>query len=249
MLAHTRRSLAVGPAGSLALAGSKISSVAAARRALSASAASPAATSKGPLQRLLDWFTFRPEESYPGFTFPVSTYRYPSPGSPAKHEPVRVPQLEDPETLFNTQYYTRDTRRNKAPIVLYASKGHDALPFPKASEVQLLGSPGRVNPTVAMYDPTGTRTTMTTTWKAMNALIEKHRPNHLPQPWWAQTPAHVPALAKVNAATVSNAREAERVRAAQKKLEELKAMRPTSSAAGRYFKPVFVGKDQREAEW
>jgi len=51
-----------------------------------------------------------------------------------------------------------------------------------------LGSKGRKNPAVERYDPTGTRSAMTTTWKAMHAELAKHQPDHLPSAWWDKNP-------------------------------------------------------------
>ena len=155
------------------------------------SAAAKKKAPAGALQGFLDFFSFRPESEFVEFTPPVGQYRHPSPG--ADHGKVSIPDVPDEDLKFNIQYYTRDTRRNQPPMKVM-SANYDALPLPKESDIQQLGSPGRPNPNVALYDPTGTRSTMTTTHKQMRALVEKRRPDHLPAPWWAKDPKLVASI-------------------------------------------------------
>jgi hypothetical protein len=51
-----------------------------------------------------------------------------------------------------------------------------------------LGSKGRKNPAVERYDPAGTRSAMTTTWKAMNEELAKRQPDHFVRSWWELDP-------------------------------------------------------------
>ncbi len=83
--------------------------------------------------------------------------------------------------VFDIKYYTRDVVRNTAeptPMGLSAKTaaehGLSAVVRPDA------GSPGMKNPDVMRYDPSGARSAMTTNWAALNAGLEKARPNHLP---------------------------------------------------------------------
>ena len=47
------------------------------------------------------------------------------------------------------------------------------------------GSPGMKNPAVARYDPTGLRSTMTASWKELDAaLLKNAEPDHFPDPVW-----------------------------------------------------------------
>jgi hypothetical protein len=155
-------------------------------RALSTADSNNNSTSKSPLQRLIDYFSFRP--GAPGYAnyprkAPVGEgYRYPSPGSDERGTP-KIPSVPIGDDLvYNTQYYTRDTRRNKPPAVIYA-QDMKSLPFPEKG-LPPLGSPGRQNFNVALYDPSGSRSAMTTSHKAMNSALEAHRPNHLPMAPW-----------------------------------------------------------------
>ena len=55
------------------------------------------------------------------------------------------------------------------------------------------GSVGLKNPAVARYDPTGLRSTMTASWKELDAAVLKNAlPDHFPTPVW------VPQLEKLN---------------------------------------------------
>lgn len=152
---------------------------------------------KSPLRRLVDWLSFRPgapgyamfarKEDMPGAE---KAYRYPSPGSAERGE-AKVPQQESDDLVYSTQYYTRDVRRNQQAAIITANNV-EALPFPK--EIPQLGSPGRFNANVAAYDPSGSRSAMTTSYKAMNTALEQHRANHLPRPTWMRDPEAVKRL-------------------------------------------------------
>jgi len=109
----------------------------------------------------------------------IAGYRYPSPGSAS--EGANIPSLNEGEDPYNTQYYTRDTTAHKKDIFVISSK---TLSEGTVISESKLGSPGNKNPAVLKYDPTGTRSAMTTTWEALDAELAKHQPNHLPTPCW-----------------------------------------------------------------
>ncbi|CCI39414.1 unnamed protein product [Albugo candida] len=99
-------------------------------------------------------------------------YREPSPSSQPKD--VHVPSYPNKESVYNIQYYTRDTRRNLAKE--FAVEMHPSIPIKKIVELPEgapKGSPGNKNPAVLGYDPTGTRSAMSTTHAAMNQLLQR----------------------------------------------------------------------------
>jgi hypothetical protein len=108
------------------------------RRALGTAA--PAAPKKdgpkGPLDRLLDYFTFRP-----GATGWVNSAKHAAAGegyrvpSPASRKPVNIPVVESEEYFYNTQYYTRDTARNQELPKLLSSDPPKEFPVEAPPEV------------------------------------------------------------------------------------------------------------------
>ena len=154
----------------------------ASRRLLSSSSKA----GKSPFERLKEFLIFNPESpsyaSFPGksdekgYRSSKTAFRHPSPGS---QPPANIPSVSDPELVYNTQYYTRDTRRT--PMAEVTSVEGKQFPLLELPEV---GSPGRKNPVVARYDPSMTRSAMTTTWKGMKDELKKRQANHLPRPWW-----------------------------------------------------------------
>eukprot|EP00924_Labyrinthula_sp_SR-Ha-C_P013840 snap_masked-scaffold_5-processed-gene-15.40-mRNA-1 protein AED:0.01 eAED:0.01 QI:104/1/1/1/0.5/0.33/3/185/182 len=110
-------------------------------------------------------------------------YRYPSPGS---RGPVNVPAYELDEDPYNTQYYTRDAKRNQPAKIEY---GADL-------EKKIIGggnyiegaAAGDNNPAVKKYDETLTRSAMSTTREATELLLQKEVPTHLPVSWWEVAP-------------------------------------------------------------
>lgn len=143
-------------------------------------------TPKSPFDRLKEFLAFHPESpSYvnspgksdeKGFRSSKQGFRHPSPGS---QPPANIPSVSDPEMVYNTQYYTRDTRfAPRAEVTTVEGKQFPLLDAPE------VGSPGRKNPVVARYDPNLTRSAMTTTWKGLKDELHKKQPDHLPQPWW-----------------------------------------------------------------
>ncbi|KAF4325314.1 hypothetical protein BBO99_00000417 [Phytophthora kernoviae] len=103
-------------------------------------------------------------------------YRYPSPDKQA--EGVFVPSSDTKDSVYNTQYYTRDIRRMRFPIEVGV---HPSIPVEKRAEIPAdakRGSPGNKNPAVLRYDPTGTRSAMSTTHEARDKLILQHASTH-----------------------------------------------------------------------
>lgn len=105
-------------------------------------------------------------------------YRYPS---PASREKVNVPTVPSKDAIYDIKYYTRDVARNQEPVKIIAGNSKryliDEKKHPNAS-------PGRKNEDVERYDPTGTRSAMTTTQAAVDKELKKHRSSHLPRPFW-----------------------------------------------------------------
>ena len=109
------------------------------------------------------------------------SYRYPAPGSQPQ---AFVPGQENDDLLYDTKYYTRDSRRHPEPAFVISGP-KTPKPFIANSEpLPLLGSPGNNNPDVLKYDPTGLRSAMSTTNDQHREAILKVRPTHLPQPSW-----------------------------------------------------------------
>ncbi|KUF91933.1 Mitochondrial Protein Translocase (MPT) Family [Phytophthora nicotianae] len=103
-------------------------------------------------------------------------YRYPSPDKQA--EGVSVPSSDSKESIYNIQYYTRDIRRFPFPTEVGM---HPSIPVEKRAEIPAdakRGSPGNKNPAVLRYDPTGTRSAMSTTHEARDKLILQHASTH-----------------------------------------------------------------------
>ncbi|KAG9412899.1 hypothetical protein AC1031_015790 [Aphanomyces cochlioides] len=100
-------------------------------------------------------------------------FRYPSPTSVP--ERAHVPTTASKKNVYSIQYYTRDARRhkkfNQTEVGFHPSLGHK--PLAQLPKDTALGSPGNKNPAVLSYDPTGTRSAMSTTHAARDALIEE----------------------------------------------------------------------------
>jgi hypothetical protein len=146
------------------------------------------------VDRIKNFFLFAPDrtsyETYANKAVSGKGYRFPSPASatPPDHVTPTVDSLDD---VYNTQFYTRDTARASAGHLIGISDsapGVAALKIPSTvrdpdNMPPEAGSPGNKNPAVLRYDPTGTRSAMTTTWAAMDKELEKHTPDHLPTAW------------------------------------------------------------------
>jgi hypothetical protein len=91
---------------------------------------------KGPWERLKDYLLFRPGAtswaSSPKHAVAGQGYRFPSPAS--RPQP-NIPTVESEETLYNTQYYTRDTRRNQNLGKVLAQEPLKEFPLEKPAEV------------------------------------------------------------------------------------------------------------------
>lgn len=102
-------------------------------------------------------------------------FRTPSPGS---QEKANIPKVESEDDLYDIKKFTKakvdDPYQISTPEKVYLVQPPSMEGF----------SPGDKNPDVLRYDPTGTRSAMTTTQEAMLAEQDKFRPNHLPLPWW-----------------------------------------------------------------
>mmetsp|Transcript_15154 Transcript_15154/g.17689 ORF Transcript_15154/g.17689 Transcript_15154/m.17689 type:complete len:206 (+) Transcript_15154:131-748(+) len=140
------------------------------------------------VDKVKEFFLFNPNQkpyvNYAKGTESVpKAYRTPAPMS--RGSDIEVPIVEDTDELYNTQYYTRDTKRNnRDAIYVVSAEAKSLLP---ASAPEPTGSPGNNNPAVLRYDPDGTRSAMSTTTPAMQkVLAERASLSHVPQPWWAK---------------------------------------------------------------
>ncbi|TMW58239.1 hypothetical protein Poli38472_011827 [Pythium oligandrum] len=112
-------------------------------------------------------------------------YRYPSPTS--QPGSAHVPSSDGKERVYNIQYYTRDIRRMPFPteVGMHPSLGY--VEPAKLPEGVSRGSPGNKNPAVLAYDPTGTRSAMSTTHEARDKLIIQNMSTHnVRMAWEAQ---------------------------------------------------------------
>ena len=67
---------------------------------------------------------------------PGDGYRSPTPSSRGQ---FNTPDVENTDMLYNTQYYTRDVRRNRKPVTVYSEKAKLLLPAELPEQVS---SPG-----------------------------------------------------------------------------------------------------------
>ncbi|OQR96565.1 hypothetical protein THRCLA_07253 [Thraustotheca clavata] len=112
-------------------------------------------------------------------------FRYPAPAS--QPERAHVPSTDSKKNIYDTKYYTRDVRRykkfNKTEVGMHPSLA--IAPTAELPADTFLGSPGNKNPAVLAYDPTGTRSAMSTSYAARDELIEKLVENtHLVRMEW-----------------------------------------------------------------
>ncbi|KAF0693497.1 Aste57867_15552 [Aphanomyces stellatus] len=100
-------------------------------------------------------------------------FRYPAPASVEAE--AHVPSTASKKNLYNIQYYTKDARRhkkfNQPQVGMHPSLG--VKPLAQLPKDAFIGSPGNKNPAVLAYDTTGTRSAMSTTHAARDALIEE----------------------------------------------------------------------------
>eukprot|EP01041_Mallomonas_annulata_P008136 gene8136-16723_t len=110
----------------------------------------------------------------------IKGYRYPAPGSRVG---ASVPVRESPDHVFDIKHYGRDYRNLPSGNEIFINSS--TKPTLSAPVVPKIGSPGQKNPAVALYDPSGLRTTMTANWPALEkSLAENATPNHLVKPEW-----------------------------------------------------------------
>lgn len=130
---------------------------------------------------MLDFVLFKKEATpfvnYANKSVAGQGFRYPS---PATRGEARTPVYPDKTSQYDTQYYTRDTRRNKLPV--YVTDNAEVKLIPGDQLPVDKSSPGNKNPAVLRYDASGTRSAMTTTKAAMLLKLDAHRPDHLPTP-------------------------------------------------------------------
>ena len=92
-----------------------------------------------------------------------------------------VPTVVDEDTIYDIQYYTRDTRRDVAHVNgVNDSDSPIANLLPAPDAVESMGSPGNNNEAVLAYDKTGTRSAMSTTYEEVSKMVRSKYPTHLP---------------------------------------------------------------------
>ena len=116
------------------------------------------------------------------------SYRYPAPGSQPQ---AFVPGQENDDLLYDTKYYTRDSRRHPEPAFVISGPKTPKHFLANSEPLPLLGSPGNNNDDVLKYDPTGLRSAMSATNAQHREAILKVRPTHLPQPSWLKDQAAI----------------------------------------------------------
>ena len=115
-------------------------------------------------------------------------------------ERASVPTVVDDDTIYDIQYYTRDTRRDGAHIKGVPGENPYAALLPDPESVEAMGSPGNNNPAVLIYDETGTRSAMSTTHEQVIKMVKEKYPDHLPRQAGAieGTDAHADYLREVS---------------------------------------------------
>mmetsp|Transcript_14322 Transcript_14322/g.50977 ORF Transcript_14322/g.50977 Transcript_14322/m.50977 type:complete len:133 (+) Transcript_14322:362-760(+) len=108
--------------------------------------------------------------------------------------------------IFDTKFYSRDTTHHERERLLIVSKKFldpDVLATleegAKPKPVQWEGSDGQFgNPAVLEYDPTGLRSAMTATHKALDEALDAREPTQLPTYAWEPDTDAIVAFAKAN---------------------------------------------------
>lgn len=132
----------------------------------------------------------------------IKGYRYPAPGS---RGPARVPRVENEDEVFDTKYYSRDTRRAKRDRVVILARKYIPAGELKALEaakepVELAegeeapqpmsegskGQFGKLNFEIAVsrYSEDGLRSAMSATHEALEAAIKKEDADQLVHYSW-----------------------------------------------------------------
>lgn len=175
----------------------------------------------------------------------IKGFRSPSPGSQVAPS---VPIRESSDDIYNTNYYFRNPRNLKTGVciahcqfavekkmILMIVAGfiffvQDTTFLDTGKKTYLIGEDKPNLPTaykrkinLLPYDPSGLRTTKTTTWDAVNQVLEKRVVvNHLPNPIWAK--------------------EADAIDAAREK----KGLPP---AVGKPYKFAYASKNYNQVRW
>jgi len=128
----------------------------------------------------------------------IQGYRFPSPGSRMEGTP-NIPTVRTEDTLYDIKYYGKDVRRapqDRVSIFPGVTKPEQLeAGFP---EEEKAGSPGRPNPAVARYDPTGLRSAMTATHAALDASLAQHQSTHQVRYEWEARQDEIVAFLKAN---------------------------------------------------
>jgi len=113
----------------------------------------------------------------------IKGYRYPAPGSSIG---AKIPIRTNEDHLFDTDHYSRDYRNlpNGEIIEINGKKKHVTVDTGRPH----LPSHGKRKISLLPYDPSGLRSTKTTTWEAVDKSLEKNRirPDHLPTCDWEE---------------------------------------------------------------
>eukprot|EP01033_Poteriospumella_lacustris_P002770 gene2770-2013_t len=110
----------------------------------------------------------------------IKGFRNPSPGSQAAPS---VPTRESEDDIYNTNFYPRDPRNLKTGDVTLLNTTKQAQ-LVESDKPQLPAAYKRkIN--LLPFDPSGLRTTKTTTWAAVQPILEKRAvATHFPEPVW-----------------------------------------------------------------
>jgi hypothetical protein len=112
----------------------------------------------------------------------IQGYRFPAPGS---RTGASVPEVENEDDIYDIGFSKRNNLlvKREESYSLNTSKGTVTVDLDRPRPV----THGKRKISLLPYDPSGLRTTKTTTWEAVDKVLAKNAaPNHLPEPaWWA----------------------------------------------------------------
>merc|ERR1712100_531218 len=88
--------------------------------------------------------------------------------------------------MYNNNYYVRDTKSNpETPVVMMVPSNSPIAIEGPPQQLETGGSTGSFgNPAVKRYDPTGLRSTMSTSQEALTENLKQYAPDHQPEPLW-----------------------------------------------------------------
>ncbi|CAN0218726.1 unnamed protein product, partial [Discosporangium mesarthrocarpum] len=134
---------------------------------------------------------FKPEDPHRNWQVPpadtklpgvdhIQGYRYPAPNS---RPMANVPNSDDPDALYDTGYFKKDTRRAPRNITSYTAPALEGLVGQQEKKARaklaaaapadaIIPSKGNKNPAVLKYDPTGLRATMSASQEEMDKSIQ-----------------------------------------------------------------------------